>query len=526
MTNAGKVCAILIAAMLFSLGQASYAVQATYGGSFSFGISLPVGTLDPHQALDRESLQMCGNLYETLVKFSSEESKSVPHFATSWEVKEQGKEWIFHLKEGVKFHDGALLNAEAVVFSFERQLNPDHPYYEEKCFYGRYLFGEIIDKVRAVDEYTVRFTLKIPYAPFIYALISPAAMIVSPEAVKAWGENFYRHPAGTGPFKLLSWKEDGEVVLGRYEDYWGEKAYLTSLVFRPISPESLRVQALKKGEIEGAQLEDVAGIKSGVEFADRLKLMEVSHLDVVYLALNMRKAPLNGLKVREAVYRAINKEKIQETFYPEKAIIARGLIPPTLWGYNPDVSEYEFDPGRAKELLKEAKVEKLTLSLLIPDSPVSYLPDPEGIAEQIREDLAGVGIDVEIINMDWRSYLEGGEKGEHHLAFTGWRAGFPDPDNFLYPLLDPQVLGKSGNTNWSFYQSSFLHEILERARSVTDEVERTRLYQEAQKIVQQDIPCIPLVHTKGMIAFSPEVEGVTVDSTGTVEFEKVWISKK
>ena len=507
---------------------ASYATEPRIGGDLTFATGSPVQTLDPHLALNENSIQVSKTIYQPLVKYSTEnEDEAIrPCLATSWEVKEQGKEWIFHLRKGVKFHDGTPLNADAVVFSFERQLNPNHPYYEEKCFYGRYLLGEVIDKVRAVDEQTVRFTLKIPYAPFIYSLTSPAAMIVSPEAVKALGENFYRHPAGTGPFKLLSWKKDGEVVLGRYEDYWGEKAYLNNLVFRPIREEDLRAQALIKGEIEGAQLEDVARIKSGVEFADQLKLMGVSHLEVVYLTLNMRKGPLNRLKVREAVYRAINKEKLQEMFYPEKAIIARGLIPPALWGYNPDLSEYEFDHGRAKKLLKEAKVEKPTLSLFIPESPVSYLPDPEGIAEQIREDLAQVGIDVEIIKMDWRSYLEGSEKGEHHLALTGWRADFPDPDNFLYPLLAPQIIEEPGNTNWSFYRSSFFHEIMERARQVTDEVERTRLYQEAQKIVRRDIPCVPLLHTKGMVAFSPEVEGVTVDCRGLVEFEKVWLSKK
>ena len=518
--------AVILLILRLLVTSASYAAEPTIGGDLTFATSSPVQTLDPHLALDENSIQVSRAIYQTLVKYSREDEVIQGCLALSWEVKRGGKEWIFRLRRGVKFQDGAPLNADAVVFSFERQLNPDHPYYEEKCFYGRYLFGEIIDEVRAVGEFTVRFTLKIPYSPFIYALTSPPAMIVSPKAVKTFKENFYRHPAGTGPFGLLDWKKDGEVVLGRYEDYWGEKAYLDKLVFCPISQDRLRIQALIKGEIEGAQLEDIAGIKSEVEFADQLKLREVSHLDVVYLALNMGKSPLNQLKVREAVCRAINKEKLQDTFYPEKAIIASGLIPPTLWGYNPDLSDYKFDPERSRQLLKEAKVEKLPLNLWIPDSPIPYLPDPEGIAERIREDLARVGMELEIIKMDWRSYLEGCEKGEHYLALTGWRADFPDPHNFLYSLLDKEVLGKSGNTNWSFYQSSFFHEILQRARQISDKVERTRLYQVAQKIAHQDIPGISLVHTRGMIVFSPQVHGMTVGPDGMVQFEHVWISKK
>ncbi|GAI56587.1 unnamed protein product, partial [marine sediment metagenome] len=186
-------------------------------------------TLDPHLALDKNSIQVCETMYQPLVKYSREDEAIGACLAISWEVKQQGKEWIFHLRKGVKFHDGTPLNADAVVFSFLQQLNPAHPYYEEKFFYGRYLFGEVVDKVWAVDEYTVKFILKIPYMPFIYSLTNPAAMVVSPEAVKTFGENFYRHPAGTGPFRLLSWTKDGEVVLGRYDDYWGEKAYLHSL---------------------------------------------------------------------------------------------------------------------------------------------------------------------------------------------------------------------------------------------------------------------------------------------------------
>jgi len=520
----------VIAAILLILGllvtSVSYATEPTIGEDLTFATTSPVQTLDPHLALDENSLQVSRTIYQTLVKYSTEDEAIQDCLALSWEVKRQGNEWIFHLRKGVKFQDGAPLNAEAVVFSFERQLNPDHPYYEEECFYGRYLFGEIIDTVRAVDESTVRFTLKAPHSPFIYALTSPSAMIVSPEAVKTFRENFSQHPAGTGPFELAEWTKDGEVVLRRYEDYWGEKAYLDKLVFYPISEDQLRIQALIKGEIKGTRLEDITRIKSDVGFADQVQLREVSHLDVVYLALNMGKSPLDQLKVREAVHRAISKSILQDTFYPEKALKASGLIPPTLWGYNPDLPDYEFDRERSEGLLKETKVEDFALSLWIPDSPVPYLPDPDGMAGWIREDLAEVGVEVEIIKMDWRSYLEGCEKGEHHLALTGWRADFPDPHNFLYPLLDREVLGKPGNTNWSFYQSSFFHEILQRARQVTDEVERTRLYQVAQKIVHQDIPVIPLVHTTGIIAFSPEVHGVTVGPGGIVEFEHLWISEK
>jgi len=465
---------------------ATYAMEPRLGGEFTFAINSPVQTLDPHIALGKSSIQVSKAIYQPLLRYLPENEAVGPCLASSWETKKQGKEWIFHLREGVKFHDGAPFNADAVVFSFERQLNPEYPYYEKRCFYGRYLWGDIIDKVQGVDEYTVKFTLKTPYAPFIYSLTSSAAMIISPKAVKDYGKNFHRHPAGTGPFKLLGWGKDGEVMLERYEDYWGEKARLNSLLFRPISQEDLRIQALRKGELQGAQFESSAG-------------------------MNMRKSPLNRLKVREAIYRAIDKEKLQRMFYPEKAMIARSLIPPTLWGYNPDLSEYELNPEKARQLLKEAKVEELTINLWIPDTPTSHLPDPEGMARQIKEDLAKIGIDVQ---------------GEHHMTLAEWKADFPDPDNFLYPLLDPQVLSKSGNTNWSFYQSSFLHEILERARQVTDEVERTRLYQVAQKIIQQDIPCIPLVHTKGMFAFSSEIEGVNIDFAGIVEFEKIWISKK
>lgn len=516
------IVSIAMAGILLFINSAN--AQSVPEDEFVFGLSLPVETLDPHQIMDRESSPGYSQLYNTLVNFSPEESELQPSLATSWEVKNQAKEWIFHLREGVTFHDGTSFNAQAVVFSFQRQLNPDHPYYEEKSYYGRYLFGNIIDRVQPVDEYTVRFTLKTSYAPFIYALTTPAAMIVSPEAVRRYKNDFYWHPVGTGPFKLLTWGENDEIVLEKYDDYWGEEPPLNLIAFRPISGDSRRFQALTEEEVQAIQVEDPAAIPSLAFTTERVNVVEIPHLSIIYLALNMRKSPLNRLPVREAIYRAINKQEFQEILSPEETTIAESILPPHLWGYNPNVEQYEFDPEKSKKLLQETKVEIPTLSLWIPDKSSSTLPDPEPIAKQIQNELARVGINVQIVRKGWRAYLEGCERGEHHIALAGWRADFPDPDNILYPLLHSRVIDKPGNTNWSFYQGRFLEEILERARKVTDKVERRRLYQVAQKIVQQDIPCIPLFHTKGILAFSPKVEGVNVGPGGAINFGQIRIS--
>jgi len=523
MRKGSKLCIFFMASILCLSPQVSLAAQPIYGGSLNFGISSVPETLDPHQVLDKHSLNICGALYETLVKFSVDDSKLLPALATSWEAKNQGREWIFHLREGVMFHDGTTFNADAVVFSFERQLKPDHPYYENKCFYGRYLFGKVIESIQVIDEYTVRFVLKHPYTPFVYSLTAPAAMIVSPEAVKEYKENFYLHPTGTGPFKLLRWEESGKVILERSKDYRGEKAYLDRLVFFPVTNQALRIEALARGELQGIELQSPAGIKSVTTLISQAKVVEIPNLDVVYLALNMKKAPLDQLKVREALARVVNREEIQQMFYLDRATEARSLIPPFLWGYNPDLIGYEFDPQEAGRLLEETKVEIPSLNLWIPESPSSYLPDPEEIAQKIADYLAKVGIEVKIVKRDWRGYLEGCEKGEHDIALAGWRADFPDPDSFLYPLLDQQVISESNNTNWSFYRNSFFHEILQRARQVTDRMERTRLYQVAQKIVQRDVPCIPLVHTREVAVFSPEVKGVRTGLAGEVYFERAWV---
>jgi len=523
----GKVILIITFSLVIYTVSMGYTAGLAQRKSLVFGVDSQITTLDPHLAVDKSSRQVCKAIYQTLVRYLPERKEIEPCLATSWETEKQNKEWVFHLRKGIKFHDGTSFNAESVAFSFERQLNSDHPFYEENCYYGRYIFGSVIDKIQVVDEYTVKFTLKTSYSPFIYALTTPAAMIVNQEAVKKYGDNFSRHPSGTGPFKLLTWEKNNDVVLERNEDYWEEKPSLSLITFCPIPDKSQRIKALLNGEIQITQLEDLSTIPqviSAVLLTDRVKSVKNLSLDIAYLALNMRKTPLNSLKMREALYRAIDREKLKERLYPEK-VVAYNLIPPNLWGYNPDVQKYSYSPEKARELLEKIKPKVSTLNLWIPDTSTSYLPEPGKIAEEIKNDLAKIGIDVQIVMKDWRSYLEGCEIGEHDMALTGWEADFPDPDNFLYPLLGSQTLDQPGNANWSFYQSRFFQEILERARQVTDSVERTRLYQVAQKIVQQDIPCIPLFHTQKITVFSPPIEKVSVDYAGMVEFEKIEITE-
>ena len=499
-----------------------------FGGTLIYGRGGDSVKLDPVNVTDGESMKVTMQIFDTLVDYEPGNTKVIPSLAKSWEISEDGLTWTFNLEEGVKFHDGTDFNADAVVFNLERWMNEDHPYHHGEFVYWGYMFGGfpgIVDKVEAVDDYTVKFTLNTPSAPFLSNLAMAPFAISSPTAIKKYGEDYFKNPVGTGAFKLKEWRRGDRVVLERNEDYWKGKAYLEGIVFRSIPENTARFMELQSGSIDmmdGTNPNSIPQVKSN----DKLKLSLRPSMNMGYLAMNFDKEPFGNKLVRKAINHAINKEEIIKALYAGLAQTAKNPLPPSLWGYNDDIEAYEYDVEKAKELLAEAGYPNgFKTTLWAMPVPRPYMPQPQLIAQAIQADLKKIGIEAEIKSYEWGTYLEKLENGEHDMCLMGWTGDNGDPDNFLYVLLDKDTAIVGSSNNYSFYRSDELHDILIKAQKSIDQNERTKLYKEAQVVIHKDAPLVPLVHSTPAISLKNEVMNYIPSPLGIEHLNNVWLKK-
>lgn len=483
--------------------------------------------LDPARYTDNESVEVCEQIYEHLVRYKPESLEVEPALALSWEVTPDGTQWTFKLRPGVRFHDGTPLDADAVVFSFERQLRKEHPFHLPDFMYWETSFATIVKDVRKVDDLTVRITIYRPYAPFLSSLAMFPVSIVSPTAVRTWGEDFTRHPVGTGPFRFVAWAPGDRIVLERWDGYWGKKPRLKRLVFRHIPDARQRLVALEGGAVDVA-----AGILPEelqfVELHPDLVLHKIPGQNVAYLAMNTMRAPWGQVAVRHAVNHAVNKEPIVKLVYQGLAVPARGALPPTLWSYREDVATYPYDPARARALLDEAERAgtfdcRKKYRFYAPRTARSYLPDPEQVARVIQRNLQEVGIQTELILNDFGTHLLAVERGEHDLCLLGWAGDMGDPDNFLYLLLDRDNAVPGLARNVAFYSSAQVHGLLSWAQSTHDRAEREKYYREAQAIIANDAPWVPLAHSQIAVAAHENVRGLSIHPSALIYYAGVWL---
>ena len=484
--------------------------------------------LDPALETDGESFKVCDNIYETLVAFRLESTALMPGLAESWDVSQDGKTWTFTLRQNVKFHDGTPLNADAIVFSLARQFKPDHPFHQVEgafTYWTSMSMSDIVKDVRRVDELTVEIELHRPNAPFLSNLAMNFCAIVSPAAAAKWGDDFSRHPVGTGPFRFIDWIKDDRIVLDRNEDYWGPLPLIDRLIFKSIPENSVRLIALTQGSIDGMD-NLVPDFVPGIKEDPNLQLLTQPGMNVGYLAMNMDKEPFQIAKVRHAVNHAVNKKALVDNLYQGLAQPAKNPIPPMLWSYNEKIEGYTYDPDRARKLLAEAGFpDGFKTTLWAMPVPRPYMPQPQKIAQAIQADLKAVGIDAEIVSFEWGTYLDKVQRGQHDMALLGWTGDNGDPDNFLYVLLDKNAAEMPAQ-NIAFYRSEELHEILLKAQVEVDVKIRTSLYQSAQEIVFRDAPWVPLVHSQQTAAFRTSVNGFQLHPTGSKWFHSVEISSE
>ncbi|MDA3951476.1 MAG: ABC transporter substrate-binding protein [Spirochaeta sp.] len=494
------------------------------GGVLVFARSGDSVGLDPARETDGESFYGSTQIFDNLVEFVPGTTEIRPALAESWDIADDGLTFTFHLREGVEFHDGTPFNAEAVKFSFDRQRNEDHPYFDlgPWKYWGYMSMSDIVDDIVVEDEYTVRFDLKKVEAPFLANLAMDFAAIVSPTAVAELGEDFKNNPVGTGPFSFVEWVKDDRIVVERNEDYWRRPAYLDRLVLRVIPDATARFLALQAGEVDVIDFPSPEDLEA-MEADPDIELIQQPGLNVGYIAMNNDKEPFGDVLVRRAVNHAINKQDIIDAVFGSAGQPATNPIPPTMWSHNDDIDPYEYDPERARELLAEAGY---------PDGfetdlwamPVSrpYFPDGRTVAEIAQANLAEVGIDAEIVSFDWGTYLDRTDSGEHEMALLGWTGDNGDPDNFLYVLLSSDAAEIPAG-NIAFWRNDEFDTLIEEAKTTFDMDRRTELYMEAQEVFHDQAPWVPVANSVVTVPVRDTVRDFVIYPTGKRKFYDVWL---
>ncbi len=495
-------------------------------------------TLDPAEAVDHESILVCENLFDTLVRYKTGSMEIEPALAESYQHTKDQLTWLFTLRKRVTFHDGTPVTADAVAFSFQRQMDREHPFKpKNNVFWSRIMTA--IREIRVLDSRRLAIELNRPYAPLLANLAMPQAAIVSPAAVKSRQGDFSRAPVGSGPFRFVERSGSRTLVLTSNDDYWEGAPKISGVDIRAVRDPSARLLQLVSNELDA--MEGIAPADLKVAEKKRLRVQMEPSLNVVYLAFNTVEPPrvipkegpwqygdkmttygrwaITSARFRRALSRAIDREALVKDVYDGMAIPAKDLLPPTLWGHTEketdDSDEFGHDPVEAQIELELAGYQPgLLVELCTLDASRSYMPRPRLLAHRIRRDLERIGLNVVVQVMDFEEYTEVTQNGKHQMALLGWTGDNGDPDNFLFTLLDSDSIRHGDSSNISFYNSPDLHRLLLEAQGSSQPLSRQKLYGLATDHIQKRAPVIPLVHTLDSLVTTNRVKGLKLHPVG------------
>lgn len=470
-------------------------------------------------------------IFDRLVQFKRGTTQIEPGLASSWEASADGLSYTFHLRKGVKFQTtknftpSRDFNADDVLYSFNRQWLKTNPDYKLSGGTYEYFNGmdmpKLLKSIKKVDDYTVKFTLNTPEAPFLADMAMDFASIMSAEyaaKMRAAGtpNKIDQDPVGTGPFQLTSYQKDAIIRYKANPDYWAGKASIDKLVFAITPDAAVRYAKLKAGECQVMPYPNPADIAS-IKKDPNITLLQQEGLNVGYLAFNTEKKPFTDVRVRQALNMATNKQAIIDAVFQGAGKIAKNPIPPTIWSYNDAVKDYPYDPAKAKALLAEAGYPNgFTTDIWAMPVQRPYNPNARRMAEIIQADWAKVGVKAKIVTYEWGEYLKRSKAGEHQTVLLGWTGDNGDPDNFMYVLLGCAAANNGANrARWCYKP---FNDLLIQAKRTTDIAKRTELYKKAQVVFKEQAPWITIAHSIVYMPMSNKVVGYKIDPFGGHEF--------
>jgi dipeptide transport system substrate-binding protein len=522
--------ALLTATMLGGVANAKTLVYCSEGSPEGFDPALyTAGT-----TFDASSRPV----YNRLVEFKPGTTEIEPGLAESWTVSDDGLQYSFKIRPGVKFQTTEFftptrdLNADDVIFSFERQLKADNPWnkYVEGGsweYFAGMGFPELIASIEKVGDLEVKFTLKTKEAPFIANLGMDFASIMSKEyadKLQADGKmaQLNQMPLGTGPYKFVGYQQDAVIRYQAHDGYWKGKEKIDDLVFAITTDAAVRLQKLKANECQIFPYPNAADVPA-IEQDANLTTMKENGLNVAYLAYNTTQAPFDKAEVRKALNQAINKEAIVKSVFEGAAEVAKNPIPPTMWSYDEATVDDKYDPEASKKALEAAGVKDLSMKVWAMPVARPYMLNARRAAELIQSDLAAVGVKAEIVSYEWAEYLEKSKaKDRDGAVILGWTGDNGDPDNFLHTLLGCDAVGGNNRAQWC---NEEFNKLVVEAKQTVDQAARAELYKKAQAVFKKEAPWATLDHSVVVMPMSKKVTGYVMSPLGHHSFSGVDIAE-
>ncbi|KNC09211.1 peptide ABC transporter substrate-binding protein [Klebsiella sp. RIT-PI-d] len=501
---------------------------------FVYCVNGQVNTFNPQKAGSGLIVDtLADQLYDRLLEVDPYTYRLVPELAERWEVLDNGATYRFYLRNNVAFQHTAWfeptrkLNADDVVFTFQRIFNRQHPWHNVNGssfpYFDSLQFADTVESVRKLDNHTVEFRLTRPDASFLWHLATHYASIMSAEYAAQLTktdrqELIDRQPVGTGPYQLSEYRSGQFIRLQRHAHFWRGEPLMPQVVVDLGSGGTGRLSRLLTGECDVLAW-PAASQLSILRDDPRLRLTLRPGMNIAYLAFNTNKAPLNNPAVRHALALAINNERLMQSIYYGTAETAASILPRASWAYDNEAKITEYDPAKAREQLDALGIKDLTLQLWVPTSSQAWNPSPLKMAELIQADMAHIGVKVTIMPVEGRFQEARLMDMNHDLTLAGWATDSNDPDSFFRPLLSCAAI--SSQSNFAHWCNREFDNVLFKALSSQQLAARIDEYDEAQRILARELPVLPLASSLRLQAYRYDMKGLVVSPFGNASFAGV-----